>query len=177
MAGTLFRYNKDSVNHLRLSLTNTLDRTKRIADAPDCAGNFVRSVIDGCDGNRPVDNPSNYKFGGTFTTSSGWKFEMEPLHEQKNDADCDVSYRFSINFFEIRGKNFPDAKLGKDGAGLLKELRGCGVVIKWNFEYTPKDVKYQWYASGILPIGTKSCVGSAAMTAGSSTRDDCRGAG
>lgn len=174
----LFRYNQDSVDHLRLSVENPTDKSKGPGSAPDCEGNFIRAVIDGCDGNDPVNNPHNYKFGSTLTLgASGWIFKMEPLSVQVNDDNCDVSYKFLFDGFEIRGKNWPDAKLGTNGEGLLKELKGCGAVTKWRFEYTPNDVKYQWYAHGRLPIGTKSCVGNAVLTAGGSTKGNCHGGG
>lgn len=67
--------------------------------------------------------------------------------------------------------------MGKDGAGLLEKLRGCGVVTNWGFELTPNDVKYQWYAHGELPIGTKACTGRAVQSAGGSTTANCNGAG
>ncbi|KAL9631925.1 MAG: hypothetical protein Q9164_005627 [Protoblastenia rupestris] len=102
---------------------------------------------------------------------------MEPQAQKPTENSCDVSYKFVFNSFEVRGKNFPDAKLGAKGEGLKKEIDGCGKVTKWKFEWTPDDVKYQWFASGQLPIGTKLCMGNAVKTAGGSTADDCHGAG
>lgn len=67
----------------------------------------------------------------------------------------------------------PDAELGINGEGFLKELRGCGEVTKWKFEYTPHDIKYQWYAHGYLPIGSKGCVGNAVISAGGASKGIC----
>lgn len=134
-------------------------------------------MIDGCDGNDLVNNPHNYKFGSTLTLGNGWVFKMEPLSLQVIEDNCDVSYRFFFDGFEIRGKNWPDAKLGANGEGLANELNGCGILTQWGFEWTPNDVKYQWYAHGHLPIGTKSCVGRAVLSAGGSSAGNCHGAG
>ena len=102
---------------------------------------------------------------------------MEPLAEQVDTDNCDVSYKFFFDEFEIRGKNFPPSELGIDGAGLLKQLKGCGDVTDWGFELTPKDPVYQWYAHGHLPIGVKNCVGSATESAGGTSTGNCHGAG
>jgi hypothetical protein len=162
---------------LRLSITNLADAGKPVSEAPDCANTFTNVVLDDCDGNDSVNNPHNYKYGSTYTTSTGWVFKMEPLATQTDDDNCDVSYKFLYDFFEIRGKNFPDAKLRIDGGGLLDQLRGCGDVTGWGFDLTPNDVKYQWYAHGNLPIGTRACVGRAVQSTGGSTAGSCVGSG
>lgn len=158
-------------------MTNTLDQTKPISAAPNCADTFTRTVIDDCDGNDPTNNPHNYKFGGVYTTSDGWVFTLTPKAAQVDEDSCDVSYQFLDDFFEVRGKNFPDAKLGANGEGLKAQISGCGALTDWEFIWTPNDVKYQWYAHGKLPIGTKSCVGSATQAAGGSSSGNCHGAG
>ena len=135
------------------------------------------NLIDGCDGNDLVNNPNDYKFGANATWSDGYTYTFEALATQVDDDNCDVSYKFLFDEFEVRGKNFPDAKLGKDGAGLLQQIKGCGDVTDWGFELTPNDVKYQWYAYGHLPIGTKDCVGHAVEAAGGTTVGNCHGAG
>lgn len=134
-------------------------------------------MIDGCDGNDPVNNPHDYKFGSTLTLGNGWVFKMEPLSLQVIEDSCDVSYKFIYDGFEVRGKDWPDSKLGANGEGLKAQLKGCGALTDWGFEWTPKDVKYQWYAHGRLPIGTKSCVGRAVESAGGSSVGNCAGSG
>ncbi|KAL9579508.1 MAG: hypothetical protein Q9203_006664 [Teloschistes exilis] len=64
-------YNQDSVDHLRLSIHLLTDGTKGPSDAPDCLDNFVKTVLNGCDGNDKINNPHNYKFGSTLTLASG----------------------------------------------------------------------------------------------------------
>lgn len=171
------KYNGGSVNELELSVKKLDDDTKSPEDSPDCVGRFTNAVIDGCDGNDPVNNPFNYKFGATLTSGDGWEYKMTPLSQQVNEVACDVSYKFWYDGVEVRGKNWADAKLGVNGEGLLAELRGCGEVTEWHFERTPDDCCFQWYASGQLPIGTKNCVGSAVQTAGGSSAGSCWGAG
>jgi hypothetical protein len=99
---------------------------------------------------------------------------MTPLSKQVNEVSCDVSYKFWYDAIEIRGKNFPDAKLGADGEGLKKEIGGCGALTEWKFERTPDDCCFQWYAYGQLPIGMKKCVGNAVETAGGSSKGNCK---
>ncbi|KAK8098814.1 uncharacterized protein PG998_012055 [Apiospora kogelbergensis] len=171
------RYNKGSVNELELSVWKSGDDAKGPGDAPDCQGRFQHVVIDGCDGNDAVNNPHNYKFGATLTAADGWSYKLEPLSKQINEVSCDVAYKFLWDALEIRGKNLPDAKLGANGEGLKSQLSGCGALNEWKFERTPKDVKFQWYASGRLPIGTKACVGRALQSAGGSGKGNCHGAG
>ncbi|CAG8972802.1 hypothetical protein HYALB_00007727 [Hymenoscyphus albidus] len=170
-------YNKDSVDELKLSVKAPNDQNKGAKDAPNCADRFKGVVINGCDGNDPTNNPHNYKFGSTLTTSDGWQYTMTPLSKQINEVACDVSYKFLWDSFEIRGKNLPDAKFGAEGEGLKKQLDGCGEVTKYGFERTLKDGKFQWFANGRLPIGTKACVGRALKKAGGSGNGNCHGAG
>jgi hypothetical protein len=94
------------------------------------------------------------------------------------EADsCDVSYQFFDDFFEVRGKDTSDNDLGDNGANLQNAISGCGDLKSWNFVYTPDDVTYQWYASGTLPIGTRSCVGSQLQGFGMPSAGNCVGAG
>jgi hypothetical protein len=171
------KYNEGSVNELELSVRKVNDDSKAPTDAPDCVARFQNAVIDGCDGNDAVNNPHGYKFGGTLTTGDGWEYKMTPLSQQVNQVSCDVAYKFFFDGFEIRGKNLPDAKFGAEGEGLRKQVAGCGAITKWQFERTPNDCCFQWYASGQLPIGTKGCVGRALVSAGGSGDGNCHGAG
>lgn len=167
-------YYPGTEDYMRLHLNNEADPSKNIADHRDCVGVFRKQLIDGCDRD-PSNNPHNYKFGGTYYTGDGWRFEFDALATQVNTVRCDVSYRVVLDKFELRGKNLPDSKLGKDGEGLHKEVKGCGAITKWHFEWTPGDSKYEWYASGQLPIGTKACVGRALVSAGGSGKGGCSG--
>jgi hypothetical protein len=168
-------YNAGSVNELKLSVRKLHGDSQTPRDAPDCVGRFTNAVIDGCDGADSLNNPHNYKFGSTLTTTDGWEYKMTPLSQQVNKVNCDAEYKFFFDSFEIRGKNLPDALFGAEGEGLKKQLQGCGLLTGWNFERTPDDCCFQWYAAGNLPIGTRACIGRALMSAGGSSIDNCWG--
>jgi hypothetical protein len=170
-------YNEGSVNELELSVKNIHVDGQGPMDAPDCVARFSNAVIDGCDGNDAINNPHNYKFGSTFTTGDGWEFKMTPLSKQVNEVNCKVSWKVFFDSFEIRGKNFPDAKLGINGEGLQTELSGCGALTKWKFERASEGDDYQWYAAGQLPVFTKACIGRAIRSAGGSDDDSCKRSG
>lgn len=170
------RYFQGSVDEVKLTLTNT-DLAKPISEMSDCVDKF-KVIIDSCDGDNPINNPHNYKFGGTYTdASSGWELKIEPWALKPTENSCDISYKLAFNKFEIRGKNFPDGKLGAEGEGLKKEIQGCGPLTKWKFKWMPDDVTYQWYATGQLPVGSRSCVGAATQTAGGKDAGHCKGPG
>ncbi|KAG8526365.1 uncharacterized protein KY384_000358 [Bacidia gigantensis] len=174
-------YYQGSANYLSLEVANVNDKTKPMTAAPDCANTFISQVIDGCDGSDKLNNPFNYKFGGTFTTPDGWQFTLTPKAQKTKDESCNVKYKFLFDDFEVQGKYFPDAVLGANGEGLQKQISGCGKLENWNFQRhaTDQDNEWQWTASGRLPIGTKSCVGSATRSAGGNDNapDGCKGAG
>jgi len=90
---------------------------------------------------------------------------------------CGDWYKIVLDYFEIRGKNFDATKFGTDGSGLEQQVKGCGELTKWHFEYTPNDPRFAWFAKGQLPIGTKACVGRAVVSAGGEGPDGCTGAG
>ncbi len=92
---------------------------------------------------------------------------------------CTVDYKFFFDSFQIRGEDWTDNTLGANGEGLLDALHECGSVTGWSFTRTPNDPQYGWVASGSLPIGVKSCVGSAVVKVGgpSVQPDGCVGAG
>lgn len=171
------RYNIGSANELEFSATNLVDESKRPKDDPDCLARLRDGVIDGCDNDDRINNPHNYKFGSTLTTTDGWSYRMTPLAKQVVGVTCDVSYRFFFDSFEIRGKNLPDAYLGPNGERLQDHLAECGVLTEWRFEFTPDDCCFQWYASGQLPIGNKDCIGDALLAAGGNSRGNCHGPG
>jgi hypothetical protein len=167
-------YNGGSDNELSLSVKKAGEDNLGPRDSPDCVGRFIGFVLDGCDGRDAVNNPWNYKFGSTLTTSDGWEFAMAPLSKQVTDVNCDVSYKGSFDGFEIRGKNLPWAEFGANGEGLRDEVAGCDGLTEWKFKWTPDDCCFQWYATGHLPIGKKACVGRALESAGGSGKSHCK---
>lgn len=171
------RYNIGSVNELEFSAKKLGSKDKGPKDDPNCFARLRDGVIDGCDSDDRINNPHNYKFGSVLITADSWQYAMKPLSKQVVDVNCDVSYKFFFDSFEIRGKNLPDAMLGPSGEGLQHQLSGCGALTSWQFEFTPDDCCFQWYASGRLPIGTKNCIGDALMAAGGNHNGNCHGPG
>lgn len=96
---------------------------------------------------------------------------------------CGTWYSFFFDHFEIYGKNFDpkgEDTWSADGSDLKHEISGCGVITEWKFEHITGDPNgYTWKATGNLPIGEKSCVGNAVLTAGGTgaTKDGCNGSG
>jgi hypothetical protein len=172
----VMRYNEDTVNELVLEVKNwnAGTDTQSPKDAPNCIDRFQDAVIDGCDGNDMLNNPYNYKFGATLRTTDGWQFKMTPWSKQINEVTCDISYKHGYNSIEVRGKNLPSALMGANGEGLREELSGCGGLTGWKFQQTPDDCCFQWYASGALLFGKKSCVGRAIQSAGGSSNGGCK---
>ncbi|KAI9851348.1 MAG: hypothetical protein M1838_003904 [Thelocarpon superellum] len=172
---TAFEYNHGTEDGIRMKIEN-LNKVKDDLTKPsaiECVGIFVYHIIDGCDVDS-VRNPAGYKYGGNYLTTNGWLFTAEPLHEHLIESSCDVSFHVFEDLFEIRGKNFPNELLGPEGEGLLKEVEYCGPVKRWQFEHTPDDVTFDWYAHGILPLWTRDCVGWALLSAGGLSRGRCR---
>ena len=97
------------------------------------------------------------------------------------DVSCNCAYDFLFDQFTVSGKNFPADKLDLDGtagAGLEKQLKGCGALTDYKFQTLTNDPSgMQWKATGRLPIGVKACVGRAVQTVGGDSPDKCTGAG
>ena len=111
-----------------------------------------------------------------------------------NQAACDFSYKVRcsrfcparlllmmcqvvMDSFVMRRKNFNREKMKPDGSGLKKQVQGCGALSAWSFKMTPQDPQYQWMATGNLPVGTESCMGSALQLAGGSSAGNFMGQG
>ena len=114
--------------------------------------------------NESPDQPSD---SSTATEPASTPTPLGP-----SQGTCDVSYKFLYDAFQIRGKDWDASKFGDNGAGLKKQLTGCGDLTNWHFELTPNDPNgYQWFASGRLPVFTNKCIGRAIISAGGSGKD------
>jgi Alpha-galactosyl-binding fungal lectin len=60
-------YFQDSADSVKLSAHHP-DDSITLSSIKDCLGSFTL-IIDSCDGDDPANNPHNYKFGGTYTSS------------------------------------------------------------------------------------------------------------
>jgi len=140
------------------------------------------------------EEADGYEYSDGFWTShcpgTGWRTEpYYPGDEgaprpkdslppgRENRVACDVSWRFVFDKFEIRGKDWPEWRLGVRGEGLKRQVGGCGQLTYWNWFVTPDNCCFDWYAEGKLPVGVRACVGRAVEAAGGSSKGNCHGAG
>lgn len=71
--------------------------------------------------------------------------------------------------WDVWGGGFANSDFGGSSEGLLKQIRGCGVVTGWTFTYydTPQADGIEWHASGTLPLLISShCLARAVESAG-----------
>ncbi|KAI9894505.1 MAG: hypothetical protein M1814_003263 [Vezdaea aestivalis] len=122
------------------------------------------------------DDPSIYADDSTPPTSTA---APAPSATPPPPANiCGTWYKFIYDHFEIYGRDFNPTKFGENGAALKKQIEGCGKLNSWSFEHRTNNPQgYQWFAKGDLPIGTKSCVGRAVVSAGGSNVDGRKGPG
>ncbi|KAI0803524.1 hypothetical protein GGR55DRAFT_700080 [Xylaria sp. FL0064] len=87
---------------------------------------------------------------------------------------CKVDYQFFDDYFEVTGTNWSTDLLGDNGDNVKNAISHCGSLTSWKFELRSDNA---WFASGKLPIGVKSCVGTQVQNAGGSSAGGCKGAG
>ena len=116
-------------------------------------------------------------FDPVITFCSGTPTPISTIMAPVPSDSCGVKYHYYWDSFNIQGSYFDPDKLGKDGSGLKKQIKGCGALTKWSFNLTPSNPDYQWSASGNLPIGARSCIGNAVISAGGTSKDKCKGGG
>lgn len=88
---------------------------------------------------------------------------------------CYVEQGDAFDVYHIRGVNFDEAKLGKNGGGLKKELGGCA-RFTFHFNLTPNDPNgFTWYANGPTGALQTKCIGHALKSAGGSHNGKCHG--
>lgn len=133
------------------------------------------------------DTSSKWKHGGVYTFSQGdddlYTYYVEPRHvrpdpiPEKTIGLCDVWYKFFYDEFYISGGLFAGNDFGQDK--LLPNLRRCGVVSEWRFDYKdePDNNNVEWDAYGRLPIGSQmwGCVRQAMIDAGGPSDMGCGG--
>lgn len=133
------------------------------------------------------DTSSKWKHGGAYTFTQGgediYTFYVEPRHErpfpipESPFGKCDVWYKFFYDEFYLYGGLFAGSDFGQ--SALLPNLRRCGVVSEWRFDYRvePSDDGTEWEAYGRLPIGSQmwDCVRSAMVDSGGPSNIGCGG--
>lgn len=144
----------------------------------------MADLIDGCD-----TNSHEWKHGGRFVWATDpnspdaeYTFNMRAKRARntpvgKRVGKCDVWYKFWYDEFFISGGGFAGADHGQ--SQLLGNLRRCGVVSEWRFDYYDKiqDDGTEWNAYGRIPIGAQQwdCVRRAMVDSGSQGDIGCGG--
>jgi hypothetical protein len=145
----------------------------------------MAELIDGCD-----TDSATWKHGGGFTwaTDPGspdaeYSFSVRAQKERNwpigaKKGKCDVWYKFPFyDEFYIYGGGFAGGDFGQNA--LLPNLRRCGPVHEWRFDYYPEiqDDGMEWNAYGRLPVGAQQwdCVRRAMVDSGSQGDIGCGG--
>ena len=145
---------------------------------------YMNSIMNGCDVPGDVDNPMNWKHGGTIKDNNGVFYMIAPNTQNRPPAppkpvgSCTTKYKGLYTRFEVYGGGWADSAFGSEPNGLHTQIGGCGSITKWKFEYyaSPAPDNTEWHAWGNLPILTSWCVGRAIATSGGFT-DGCYGNG
>lgn len=92
--------------------------------------------------------------------------------EEKHPSFCTfVHYPFTVGW-EIKGRNWDHHKVGAKGQGLLDNLKSCGPVFNWGFDYLPHNKDYDFRATGNSAFGThKGCFADAIKAVGGDASD------
>ncbi|KAL9625165.1 MAG: hypothetical protein Q9160_000566 [Pyrenula sp. 1 TL-2023] len=129
----------------------------------------------------PGSNNMNFKHGGSFK-KDGITYTVNPTAIRHTPApddahgitSCNINWAALWNAFDIWGYGVAS---GDFGGALAGNIRKCGLLTHWSFEYYPLPADHykpstflaaEWHASGRLPIGhqMKDCVGNAIGTIG-----------
>ena len=134
---------------------------------------YLSTISNGCDVPSGGSNPMNWKGGGTMSDNNNITYTVTPSANRAPAPNaplgsCTSWYKFFYATFDVYGGGWADSDYGQSSGGLLAQLRGCGVVTGWQFEYydTPASDGTEWHAWGKLPIGTRGCVGRAVTSSG-----------
>lgn len=128
------------------------------------------------------DTDSGYKHGAAMTWGDEeFVYYINPKHERpamdEPAGSCDVYYKFLYDEFWIYGAGWAGDDHGQ--SELLPNLRRCGVVSSWTFEYYDEysDAGMEWKAKGKLPVGAHQwdCVRQAVVDSGGPPNLGCGG--
>ena len=184
-AGSTFTkdYNANTPDHVTLT-TTWPPGPLNFQIFPDECNYYMGTIMDGCDvPTSDGSNPSNWKHGGNMNDHNGVSYTIAPNANRapppnKPLGSCTSRYKFLWDSFDVYGGGWADSDFGQDPGGVMAQLRGCGKVTQWRFDYydTPASDGTEWHASGRLPIWTRRCVGRAVTTSGGFT-GGCGGSG
>ena len=134
---------------------------------------YMSVVTNNCDIPSGSINPLNWKHGGSIADNNKVTYTITPNDNRAPPpnmalGNCKSWYKFFYATFDVYGGGWADSDYGGSPGGVLAQLRGCGAVTGWTFEYydTPAQDGTEWHAWGKLPIGTRRCVGRAVTSSG-----------
>ena len=140
--------------------------------AEECNYN-LNTIMNGCDAPNGNSNPMNWKHGGSMNDYNDVAYTIAPNANRAPPPDkplgyCQSWYKGILASFDVYGGGWADSDWGQSPGGVLDQIRGCGAVTGWRFEYydTPASEGYEWHAWGNLPIGTRRCLGDAVPSSG-----------
>ncbi|KAF1817297.1 hypothetical protein P152DRAFT_14723 [Eremomyces bilateralis CBS 781.70] len=174
-------YDEGLPGQVRFKLHRTSDGTLPSDEVERQCNSAMSKIFHGC------DTSTNWKHGGAYAFTKDKKeiytYLVEPARSRpdpipaKLPGTCDVWYKFWHAEFFIHGGLWAEGDYGQDK--LLPNLRRCGVVTAWKFEYREESDKdnLEWYAYGHLPVGAQqwNCVRQAVVDSGGPPDIGCGG--
>jgi hypothetical protein len=113
----------------------------------------------------------NWKHGGSITDNNSIKYTITPTQPRppppsSPQGHCEAHYWPSHWAWQVSGGGFSQ---GDTRAAIESNMRGCGAVTAFKFEYydKPQADGTEWWSSGTLPIFMSDhCVAKAVRSAG-----------
>lgn len=165
-------YNAGTPDHVTLTTTWPDGQLNYQVFADEC-NYYLGTIMDGCNIPSGNSNPMNWKHGGSMKDNNGVAYTIAPNANrapapERPLGNCLSWYKFFYATFDVYGGGWADSDFGETSGGVLTQLKGCGTVTGWNFEYynNPASDGTEWHARGKLPVGTRKCVGRAVTSSG-----------
>lgn len=165
-------YNAGTPDHVTLTTTWPNGPLNYQVFADEC-NYYLGTIMDACDVPNGDSNPMNWKHGGSMKDNNGVAYTVAPNTNRAPAPDkplgsCTSWYKGFYATFDVYGGGWADSDYGQSPGGLLTQLKGCGAVTGWSFEYynSPASDGTEWHAWGKLPIGTRRCLGRAVPSSG-----------
>ena len=126
----------------------------------------VNSILDGCDGNDPTNNPMNWKTGGEYQTN-GYLYQIivtrtnRPWPRPKEPSgQCIATWYVSHDAWDYKGAGWASWDWGQQT--ILPNLTHCigSTPSNWQFEYfdEPDEQGFEWHSWGGMPVFQKNCL-------------------
>ncbi|KAH8727070.1 hypothetical protein GQ44DRAFT_758170 [Phaeosphaeriaceae sp. PMI808] len=181
------QYNEGTPEHFQLKFSR--DQTGKLPsnDVKKQCTDTVPKLFHGC------DTSSGWKHGGAYTFRKGegnnrkdvYAYSFDPKRDRPNPipaklpSKCDVWFKFFNGYDEVfvSGGLWAGDDWGQ--SRLLPNLRRCGALTGWRFDYRAEPGKdgLEWDAFATLPIGHQqwNCVRQAVVDSGGAADIGCGG--